>query len=72
MKAKVSYLAIHEIVIDIDERFSSTIKNDDEATEAECDKMVDWIDNYIMQIDPDFSQSCGMEGIDFKGYWDWN
>ena len=77
MKVEVYYEAVRTIVIDLDEKYRplvQKIEGDYEYTDQEesvVSEMINSIDDYIAQIDPDFEQSTGMVGIDVNVDWEW-
>lgn len=75
MKIKVYYEAVRTMEIDVDEKYRSLCEkaNDDytKSEEVAISDMIDDIDTYIQQIDPDFVNSTGMVGIDVDVDWEW-
>ena len=74
MKVKVYYSAIHTMEVDVDEKYRSLCDKDDDFTDEEenlTTEMIDKIDAYIQQIDPNISESHGLVGIDCDIDWEW-
>lgn len=75
MKVKVFYEAVRTMEIDLNEKYRPLCeKHEEDYTDAEeniINEMIDSIDSYIKQIDPNFEESTGMIGIDVNIDWDW-
>lgn len=73
MKATVYYTAIRTMEIDFPDKYNEIfVSKDEEFNEAEdvlATETIDYIDNYIRQIDPDFIESCGLTGKNVE--WEW-
>ena len=74
MKTTVYYLANRTMDIDIPAEYDEILKASfEELQEVEKNisvtELIEYIDDYIRQIDPDFVESCGMTGENLD--WEW-
>jgi len=73
MKTTVYYTANRTMEIDLPDKYNEILTLKDEkfndAEDALVTEVIDYIDNYIRQIDPDFCESCGMTGKNVE--WEW-
>lgn len=71
MKVKVYYKAIQTMEVELPEEFEEFVKNDDYMN-PKIEDVVEHLERYISQIDPNFVRSLGMIGIDNNIDWDWD
>ena len=69
MRAKVYYHTTAEMEIDIDECFVPILESCE--NEIEIEKVVNWIENDVAQIDPNVDTIIAIHGIDFDGIWEY-
>ena len=71
MKTTVYYLANRTMDIDMPAEYDEVLKatNEDLQDNLPVEEMINYIDNYIRQIDPDFVESCGITGKNME--WEW-
>ena len=71
MKTTVYYLANRTMDIDMPAEYDEVLKatNEDLQDNLPVEEMINYIDNYIRQIDPDFVESCGITGENME--WEW-
>lgn len=75
MKVKIFYEAVHTMEIELDEKYRPLCETSEEdytdEKSAMTTEMINNINAYIQQIDPNFVDSTGMVGIDVDVDWEW-
>ena len=73
MKVTAYYTAIRTMDIDLPDKYDKIVVSEAEelldVDNTLDEEMINYIDNYIRQIDTEFCESCGMTGKNVD--WEW-